>query len=44
MQHHQTNDDLAATTLSQLRTLHPGHPFVKSVAQMEASIERVAGN
>jgi len=44
LQHNRTSDDLALSTMSQLRTLHPTYPFVKSMNQMEESFARVAGS
>lgn len=43
LQHQRTSDELASSTLSQLRTLHPSHPFVKNISQMEESFARIAG-
>lgn len=43
LQHNRTSEDLALSTMSQLRTLHPTHPFVKQLAQMDESFARVAG-
>jgi len=42
LQHKRTSEDLATSTLSQLRTLHPSHPWVKNLTQMEESFARVA--
>lgn len=44
LQHQRSSDDLALSTMSQLRTLHPTHPFVKNLTQMEESFARIAGS
>jgi coatomer protein complex subunit epsilon len=43
LQHHNVSEDQETTIMSQLRTLHPSHPFVKNLANMEDSFARVAG-
>ena len=43
LQHRSASEDLATSTMSQLKTLHPTHPFVKNLMQIEESFSRVAG-
>jgi len=42
LQHNRTSEDLAMSTMSQLRTLHPTHPFVKNMANLEDSFARIS--
>jgi len=43
LQHLGTYEELVTTTISTLQNLHPGHPWVKNMAQMEDSFARIAG-
>jgi len=44
LQHLRTSDELADSTMSQVRTLNPGHPWVKKISELEDSFDRLAGS